>query len=66
MLQTQTVGMSTGVNTMSNTVKGRFMGQALGEQMIKLRNRLVLDPMTTVGGDTLSTLGEAPWASREN
>ena len=66
MLQTQTVGMSTGVNTTSAKMKDRFMGKASGEHSIKLRNRLVMDPMTTVGGDTLSTLGEPPWPGREN
>ena len=66
LLQTQTVGMSTGANTMSNTAPGRFMGAALGEQTVKLRNRLAIDPTATVGGDTLSTLGEPPWPSKEN
>ena len=55
--QTQTLGMSNGENTMSNTSKSRLMGQEMGEQMIKVRKSQV-DLMRTIGNETLTTIGD--------
>ena len=57
MNRTQTIAISTVKNRSSNTAKGRFMGQALGEQTIKVRNRLV-DPMKTIGNETITTISD--------
>ena len=57
MNQTQTLGMSNGEKTMSNTSKSRFKGQVMGEQMIKVRKSQV-DLMRTIGNETLTTIGD--------
>ena len=56
--------MSTEDNTMLNTARGGFMGQAMGEQTMKVKNHQV-DPITTIGNETVSTFGDLQWPNRE-
>ena len=62
MNQSMTAGMSTGENIMPNTAKSRLRGQAGDKHANKIKNHLV-NPMTTIGDKSLSTLGDPQWPS---